>query len=359
MTDPTPPAPSAGSEHPGPASDRLPDELLLKMHDIMAEARVLEERLIRMQKQGDAYFWIGGPGEEAFNTALGLQIKKGRGLDYDFTHLHYRSSATLLAMGGRSIDALRQGRTKLTDPFSGGRNFVGHYSVREWNMCPISSPIEVQFSIAIGTAMAQRKPGCTGITIVQGGDAGTAEADFATCLVWSTRPVAPLPILMIVTNNEWGISTEARMQHGEENIADRGKPFGIPTKVIDGNDPEVSYRELEAAMAYVREERRPFLLEVQVSRLYGHSSSSGANYIEGEVDCLLDLEKRLDERGLRSLTESEALREELFHRMQDDSRSLKAEPDPSPEHIWDNVFADRNIVGEETERSVHPREEEG
>ena len=96
-----------------------------------------------------------------------------------------------------------------------------------------------------------------------------------------------------------------------------------------------------------------------MSRLYGHSSSSGANYIEGEVDCLLDLEKRLDELGLRSLAESEALREELFHRLQDDSRALKAEPDPSPEHIWENVFADRNIVGEETERSVHPRVEEG
>src|SRR5271157_4750008 len=63
---------------------RLPAELLLKMHDLMLKARLLEERLIRMQKQGDGYFWIGGPGEEAFNTALGLLVNKGEGVDHDY-----------------------------------------------------------------------------------------------------------------------------------------------------------------------------------------------------------------------------------------------------------------------------------
>jgi 2-oxoisovalerate dehydrogenase E1 component alpha subunit len=332
---------------------RLPDELLLQMHDIMLEARVLEERLIRMQKQGDAYFWIGGPGEEAFNTALGLLLKKGRGLDHDFTHLHYRSSATLLAMGGKAIDAIRQGRTKATDPFSGGRNFVGHYSARKWNMCPISSPIEVQFSIAIGTAMAQRKEGCTGITVVQGGDAGTAEADFATCLVWSARPGAELPILMIVTNNEWGISTPAHTQRGERPIADRGPAFGLRTAIIDGNDAEESYRALQQALEYVRTERKPMVVEARVSRLYGHSSSSGANYIEDEIDCLVELENRLDERGLRSHEESAQLRDRLWHQMQDMSRETKREPDPVPDDIWQHVFAPHDIVGSETEASVY------
>ncbi len=61
------------------------------------------------------------------------------------------------------------------DPYSGGRNFVGHYSVRAWNVMPISSPIEVQYTMAPGTALAQKRAGGRGITIVQGGDAGTAE----------------------------------------------------------------------------------------------------------------------------------------------------------------------------------------
>jgi 2-oxoisovalerate dehydrogenase E1 component alpha subunit len=338
---------------------RLPDELILRMHDLMLEARVLEERLIRMQKQGHGFFWIGGPGEEAFNTALGLLLKKGRGLDYDYTHLHYRSSATLLAMGGQSIDCLRQMRMKATDPFSGGRNFVGHYAVRDWNMCPISSPIEVQYSIAIGTAMAQRKPGCTGITVVQGGDAGSAEGDFATCLVWASRPKQELPMLIIVANNSWGISTAAETQHGEKNVSDRGLAFGMKTKVIDGNDPEECYREIEAAMRYVREERKPFVLEPRLSRLYGHSSSSGSNYVEDEVDCLKEIEQKLDARGLRSLDESKVLRDQLWQRMQEMSREIAEEPDPAPEDIHRYVFATENVSADGVEHSAHPRLPEG
>src|SRR6266513_1569898 len=91
-------------------SDRelpLPRELLVRIHDLMVKSRVLEERLIQMYKQGHGYFWIGGPGEEAFNTALGLHIKKGRGPAYDFLHFHYRQSATLLAMGEEPIGSLR------------------------------------------------------------------------------------------------------------------------------------------------------------------------------------------------------------------------------------------------------------
>ncbi|MEM9195855.1 MAG: thiamine pyrophosphate-dependent enzyme [Myxococcota bacterium] len=271
---------------------------------------------------------------------------RGRCLDYDFTHLHYRSSATLLAMGGDPVDALRQMRMLATDPFSGGRNFVGHYSNRGWNMCPISSPIEVQYSIAIGTAMAQRRPGCQGITIVQGGDAGSAEGDFATCLVWSSRPGAELPILIVVANNEWGISTPAASQHGEQHVSDRGKAFGMKTKVINGNDPIESYIEVQRAMDYVRRERKPFVLEAQLSRLYGHSSSSGSNYVEEEPDCLKLFEAKLHDRGLRSRDESAALREKLWQYMQDESRRIKDEPQPAPESVWDHVFADENLVAE-------------
>ena len=89
-----------------PASE-LSTDLLLKLHTLMVRARALEERLIQMYKQGDGYFWIGGPGEEAFNVPLGLLIHKGQGPQYDYCHFHYRNSGTLLAMGADPIDALR------------------------------------------------------------------------------------------------------------------------------------------------------------------------------------------------------------------------------------------------------------
>src|SRR6266567_3334206 len=87
-----------------PAELRSRDEALplarcRDVHRVMATSRLLEERCIKMSKSGEAYFWVGGPGEEAFNACLGLQIRKGQGPDFDFLHFHYRNSATLIAMG--------------------------------------------------------------------------------------------------------------------------------------------------------------------------------------------------------------------------------------------------------------------
>jgi 2-oxoisovalerate dehydrogenase E1 component alpha subunit len=334
-------------------AEPLPAELLMRMHERMAEARALEERLIRMQRGGDGYFWIGGPGEEAFNVSLGLLARKGQGLEHDYLHLHYRSSATLLAMGADPVDALRQMKSVATDPYSGGRNFCGHSSKREWNVAPITSPIEVQYAVAIGTAIAQKRAGGEGITIVQGGDAGTAEGDFASCLVWASRPAFELPMLIIVTNNGYGISTPQHEQHGEKHIADRGKAFGIRTAVIDGNDAESAYRGLEDAMRYVRRERKPFLLEAYVSRLYGHSSSSGSNYVESEIDCLVGLEKKLVARGLRTAEECEALRSANEQFLLEAAKTVSLEPKPEAESVWEHVFADRDLVGEGARKVPH------
>ena len=327
---------------------RLSPETCVGIHDLMLRARVLEERLITMYKQGDGYFWIGGPGEEAFNVPLGLLVDKGEGVDHDFLHLHYRSSGTLLAMGADPVDSLRQMKNVATDPYSRGRNFAGHFSVRKWNVVPVSSPIEVQYSIAIGTARAQRAgTGAKGITIVQGGDAGTAEGDFATALVWSSRKGAELPMLMIVTNNRYGISTAYAGQHGEEYISDRGKAFGMPTAVVDGNDPEASYAAIKKAIDYVRTERKPYLLEAMVSRLRGHSSASGANVAKDELDCLDRFEQILEDRKLRTRAQMDQLRAAYTQELLEASKAVRSEPAPDPSSIWDYVFADKNYVGGE------------
>lgn len=350
------PATPAGSH--ASADAQLSPELLLRIHELMLKARVLEERLITMYRQGDGYFWIGGPGEEAFNVPLGLLVNKGAGLDHDYLHLHYRSSATLLAMGADPIDSLRQMKNVATDPYSRGRNFAGHYSVKKWNVAPISSPIEVQFSIAPGTAMAQRAAKAKGITIVQGGDAGTAEGDFATCLVWSSRKGHELPLLMLVTNNQYGISTSWEGQHGEARVSDRGKAFGMQTATIDGNDVETSWLALKKAMDYVRTERKPYLLEAMVSRLYGHSSASGANFVKDEVDCLARFEKKLEDRKLRSRSEMDEMRARFTQELLEASKRVREEPQPKPESIWDYVFAEADRgVGSNSPRKNHVSEE--
>jgi 2-oxoisovalerate dehydrogenase E1 component alpha subunit len=342
-------ASAVGTTSSNPASSGLSQEVSLRLHDLMLRARVLEERLITMYKQGDGYFWIGGPGEEAFNVPLGLLVDKGQGVDHDYLHLHYRSSGTLLAMGADPVDSLRQMKNTATDPYSRGRNFAGHYSVRKWNVAPVSSPIEVQYSIAIGTAQAQSKRGGgKGITIVQGGDAGTAEGDFATALVWSSRKGQELPLLMIVTNNRYGISTPYAGQHGYDQIADRGKAFGMPTATIDGNDAEVSYAAIKKALDYVRTERKPYLLEAMVSRLHGHSSASGANFVKDETDCVTRFEQRLEEKKLLSRAQMDEMRAKYTQELLLASQKVREEPQPKPESVWDYVFAENEQSKNET-----------
>lgn len=322
--------------------DRLTElepALLKRMHALMVRARLLEERLIKMSKGGDGFFWIGGPGEEGFNVPLGLQVKKGRGLDFDYLHLHYRSSAIMLALGAEEIDSIRQMRSVATDPYSKGRNFVNHYAVPEWNVMPVSPTIETQYSTVIGTGIAQARAKTDAISIVNGGDAGTAEGDFHSCLVWSNRPALPLPVLIVVVNNGYGISTAMQTQHGERQISDWAKVFpDMPGKTVNGNDPIESWFALQEAVAYCRKERRPYLIEARTSRLYGHSSSSGANRIN-EPDCIADFEHRLVDAGVMKKEEIEAYWAERREHVDRAHQQVKQEPFPDPESIWEDVFA--------------------
>ncbi|MCX7664920.1 MAG: thiamine pyrophosphate-dependent dehydrogenase E1 component subunit alpha [Gemmataceae bacterium] len=320
--------------------ESLPAERCLEIFRLMVRTRALEERTIKMSKSGEGYFWVGGPGEEAFNVCLGLQVNKGFGPAYDYLHLHYRNAGVLLALGMPMLDHVRQMAMTATDPHSRGRNFVGHYAVKEWNVVPVTSVIEIQYVMAPGTAIMQKRvPNGTGVSIVVGGDAGTAEGDFTSCMIWSTRPKNELPVLMIVTNNGYGISTPAHTQHGERRICDRGEPFGIPGETVDGNDPITTWHAIRRGLEYCRQTRKPYLLEVFVSRLHGHSSSSGAARVSDEPDCLKLFETKLINAGLLH----QELVEHIYQNAHEeaDAAVVQAmeEPRPLPEDVEKFTYA--------------------
>jgi 2-oxoisovalerate dehydrogenase E1 component alpha subunit len=319
--------------------ESLPAERCLQLHRIMVRSRVMEERMIKMSKSGQGFFWIGGPGEEAFNAALGLLVKKGQGPAYDYLHLHYRNSATLVAMGMPLADGIRQMAMTVTDTHSMGRNFSSHFARRAWNVVPVTSVIEVQYVMAPGTATVQKRHGGDGITIVVGGEAGTAEGDFASCLVWSSRPGNELPVLIVVTNNNWGISTSASSQHGEKHVIDRGKAFGIPGEVVDGNDPIASWHGIKRAMSYCRSTRRPYMLEATVSRLYGHSSSSGALRVKNEADAIALFERKLLEASVADRHYLEQVHEEAAAEVEAAVEQVLTEPMPEPSDVEKYTYA--------------------
>lgn len=326
----------------------LPKELQLKFYDLMIKSRVLEERLIKVYKTGDSFFWIGGAGEEAFGVPLGLLTHKGQGPEYDYLHLHYRATPTLVAMGMPMIDSLRLMMNRATDPSTGGRNFCNHYCFPQWNVVPVTSPIEVQYGMAIGTAIAQRRrwyagrgqvpaSGLKSISIVTGGDAGTAEGDFASALIWANRPGFELPMLITVQNNKWGISTSYDTQHGEKNIADRGKAFGMRTAVVNGNDPVEAYLALQAEMGYIRKTGKPVLAEFRVSRLYGHSSATGANR-EPDVCPIETFEKKLVDMKWLKAADAKTLWKQYDEESRLAADQVRSEPVPGSESIWDHVY---------------------
>lgn len=316
----------------------LPDELAKQIFSLMVKSRVLEERLIKIYKSGEAFFWIGAPGEEAFGVPLGLLVNKGRGVEHDYLHLHYRCTPTLVAMGMPMIDSIRLIMNRKTDPSTGGRNFSNHYCYPQWNVTPVTSPIEVQYLCAIGTAWAQKRSKAKGITLVTGGDAGTAEGDFASCLIWSSRRGQELPMLITVQNNKWGISTSFEGQHGEKHIADRGKAFGIRTAVINGNDPVESYLALQTEIEYIRKTGKPVLLEAQTSRLYGHSSASGANRVQNEVDCVVEFQEKVLKSGVMKKVEVDELWQMYEAEAREAQETVRLEPAPEAESIWDQTY---------------------
>jgi 2-oxoisovalerate dehydrogenase E1 component alpha subunit len=323
--------------------ESLSAERCLQIHRIMVRSRLMEERMIKMSKSGQGYFWIGGPGEEAVNACLGLQVKKGQGPDFDYLHFHYRNSACMVAMGMPLIHSLRIMAMTRTDSHTMGRNFVGHFSCAEWNVIPVTSVIAVQFVIAPGTARVQKRHGGDGITIVIGGDAGTAEGDFASCMVWSTQPGQELPLLMLVTNNCWGISTPSCDVHSENNIIDRGKAFGIPGEVFDGNDPIASWHAIDRAMTYCRTERKPYMLEARVSRLHGHSSSSGAVRVQDEQDCIELFEQKLLEAGVLDAATLEALYADAHAELDAATEQVLQEEMPTAQDVELHTYAPSEV----------------
>lgn len=321
------------------AVNLVPDKILIQILDLMIKSRVLEERLIKIYRAGESYFWIGGPGEEAWGVPVGLLANKGEGVKHDYLHLHYRCTPTLIAVGMEMKDSIRLMMNRSTDPSTGGRNFSNHYCFPKWNVAPVTSPIGVQYGIALGTAHAQKRAGHNTISIITGGDAGTAEGDFASCLIWASRKNNELPMLITVQNNLWGISTFFEGQHGETTIADRARAFNIRSRVINGNDPVESYVALKEEMDYIRKTGKPSFIEANVSRLYGHSSASGANLVSEEEDCIKSFSAQLISKKI--ITEKEI--KKIWTSYEDEAlkatEEVRRESIPGPDTIWDHIFA--------------------
>jgi 2-oxoisovalerate dehydrogenase E1 component alpha subunit len=146
-------------------------------------------------------------------------------------------------------------------------------------------------------------------------------------------------VLVLVMNNHWGISTPYAEVVAGRTIAERAGAYGIRWGTVDGNDVEAAWAKLTEVMQYIRTERRPFVLEAFVSRLHGHSSSSGAARVTDERDCLVDLEDKLVAAGRTTREACAAVREQYAEEALQALYAVREEPEPDSASVFDHAFA--------------------
>ena len=134
------------------------------------------------------------------------------------------------------------------------------------------------------------------------------------------------------------ISTSYEGQHGETHIADRAKAFNIKSRVINGNNPVESYIALKEDMEYIRRTGKPAFIEANVSRLYGHSSASGANPVPGEVDPVKEFEQQLLKAGYLKSKEVQEIWEAFEAEGVRATEQARTEPVPTADSVWDHTF---------------------
>ena len=293
-------------------------------------------------------------GHEAVQIALGLQL-----LPIDYVAPYYRDDALLLSIGMNPYDLMLQVLAKRDDPFSGGRTYYSHPSLRDEDKPKIphqSSATGMQAIPTTGIAMGLQYKEKTGmphdkgaIAVCSIGDAAMTEGEIAEAL--QIAALKQFPILYFVQDNEWDISATAK-EIRAMNAAEYVKGFpGIEAVSIDGSDFETCYLTIQKIIGQIREERRPFLLHARVPLLNHHTSGVRKEWYRDDLedDKLSDPFPKMVQLMLNNgytptqLQEIESL--ELESVRKDLLRARDAE-DPRPEDLFLHDFAQTSVTQE-------------
>ncbi len=329
----------------------------------VATAKTMTELYEENFKVVSKYVHATSRGHEVIQNAVGMQL-----LPQDYVFPYYRDDSILLSIGMTPYDLMLQVLAKKDDPFSGGRTYYSHPSLKDADKPKIphqSSATGMQAIPATGVAMGMwyredqnlgydSKTSELPITVCSLGDASVTEGEIAEA--FQMAALKQLPILYLVQDNGWDISAneaETRAQNAYEYAAGF---HGLEAVTIDGTDFEESYSAIQKVIKTMREERRPFLVHAKVPLLNHHTSGVRMEFYRDDLDeaKTLDpypkLQKLLMDNGFteKDLTAIETeVKSEVEEAYQ---KALKAE-DPKPEDLFTHNFAPTPITEEKGERS--------
>jgi pyruvate dehydrogenase E1 component alpha subunit/2-oxoisovalerate dehydrogenase E1 component alpha subunit len=334
---------------------RLPADQHLRMLRGMLRVRVVDGRLLNMQRQGRIGFYGTATGEEAAVIGSAAALR-----DTDWIFSALRQGGALMYRGfpiamhvaqciGNSMDSLK------------GRQMPCHASAREFHVVSWSSVIGTQISQAAGAAMAARIRGDD--TVIAGylGDGATSSAEFHFGLNFAA--VYDAPVVFICQNNQWAISVPLEKQTKVTEIAAKAEAYGMPGVRVDGNDVLAVYDATARAVERARSGKGPSLIECLTYRILGHSSSDDPTRYREDAEVEAWKEKDpieryaawLAEEGIVSDEERQEMEKELGEEVSAAIRSAEAAPPLAIESLFEDVYGETPRALSEQVKAVEGR----
>jgi 2-oxoisovalerate dehydrogenase E1 component alpha subunit len=325
-----------------PARDpHLDVALVVRIYEAMFRARVIDERMLALQRQGRVGFHVGFRGEEAAVIAATAALR-----DTDWIFPCYRELGALL-WRGFSLETYLDNMYGNADDVVRGRQMPDHFTSKKLCYASVSSPIGTQITHAVGYAWAAKLRREDIVTATFFGDGATSSSDFHAGM--NMAGVYKTPTLFLCRNNRWAISTSNEMQTASESFAGKAVAYGMKGVRCDGNDALAVYRSVREAVQRASSGEGPTLIELCTYRLGGHSTSDDPKVYRSEdeveqyrkQDPILRLRRHLELLSAWNERDEKALVERIENELKTQIAASEQKPAPGLETLVNDVYAER------------------
>ncbi|MFL5730532.1 MAG: thiamine pyrophosphate-dependent enzyme [Cytophagaceae bacterium] len=306
------------------------DETLIGLYRQLLIPRLIEEKMLILLRQGEISKWFSGIGQEAISVGVVMALEE----DEYILPMH----RNLGIFTGRNIPLHRlfsQFQGKLSG-FSKGRDRSFHFGTNDYHIVGMISHLGPQLAVADGIALADQLQKNKKVTLVFSGDGGASEGDFHEAL--NVAAVWNLPVIFVIENNGYGLSTPSAEQFKFRSFCDKGPAYGIETMQLDGNNVLEMYDGIRDVAAKIRNNPRPVLVEALTFRMRGHEEASGTKYVPQELfekwaknDPVENYENYLLENNIVDLKKVAAIRDEIKGEIDEGWKKCASEKMPRPE----------------------------
>ena len=254
---------------------KLTNEQLVHFYRSLLLPRMIEEKMLLLLRQGKISKWFSGIGQEAISVGATLAMDSNEWI----LPLH-RNLGVFTSRKMPLVTLFKQWQGD-QDGYSKARERSFHFGNKAHHICGMISHLGPQLAIADGVALAYQQRGQLKATLAFTGEGATSEGDFHEAL--NVAAVWGLPVIFLIENNGYGLSTPTNEQYQCENLVDRAKGYGMEGVRIDGNNILEVYETIKGVREYCINNQKPYLIECTTFRMRGHEEASGIKYVPKEL----------------------------------------------------------------------------